>query len=116
MINYGRLDYSELHTRMRHRDKIFYLESIGLLSKYRGKGLGKSLFNKYLIEGINQGCERFILETIEPPMMRLAELQRFRKVRYYPRHFGKEGAWLYEKYRTYRWDMDFYRKVKKCSK
>lgn len=92
-----RLSDSEVHNGMKHRKKIFYLESIGLLPQYQGRGIGKQLFEKYLNYGKRSRCTQYLLDTKEKPMIKLAQRYGFRITRYNKKQLfnGKKWAGAY---------------------
>jgi len=88
-----KLSASGVHCGMKGKDKIFYLESVGILSKYRGKGIGKTLFEKFLLYGKRVGCTAYLLDTREEPMIRLAQRHGFRTVSINTKHFWDGKKW-----------------------
>lgn len=89
-----RLSDSGEHNRMINKDKIFYLESVGLLSEYTGKGIGKELMQAYLNHGIKLKCKSYLLDTKEESMIGLAERVGFKKVSYNKKHFKDGNKWI----------------------
>ena len=96
-----KLSDSEAHTGMKGRKRIFYLESVGLLPNYQGKGIGKKLMSAYMDQGLKLKCKEYMLDTKEKSMIVLAEHLGFRKASYNLKHFwnGKKwsGAWIMRK-------------------
>jgi GNAT superfamily N-acetyltransferase len=96
-----KLSNSGVHNGMRDKDKIFYLESVGLLEQYRGKGIGKEVFESYLAYGKKLRCKSYLLDTREKSMIGLAKHYGFKSIGYNKLHFwnGKKwsGAWIMRK-------------------
>ena len=88
-----RLSNSGVHCGMKHKNKIFYLESVGILDKYRGKGIGRTLFEKFLSKGKKIGCTSYLLDTKEKPMIKLAQRHGFRVVSINTKHFWDGKKW-----------------------
>lgn len=88
-----KLSVSGVHCGMKNKHKIFYLESVGILEKYRGKGIGKTLLEKFLSRGQRIGCKAYLLDTREKPMIRLAQHYGFRTVSINKKHFWDGKKW-----------------------
>jgi ribosomal protein S18 acetylase RimI-like enzyme len=81
------LKYSSEHRKMKNRNKIMYIESIGLLQSYQHQGIGKQLI-KYLINYcIRNNIKYIILDTCEYSMKCLSKSLGFKKLYYNSRYY-----------------------------
>jgi len=85
------------HSSIQGRNKIFYLESVGVLKQYRGKGIGKKLITAYCEFAKTKKYKKLLLDSKEDSMIQLCEYLGFKKLRYNKAHFGIQGAWIMEK-------------------
>ena len=92
-----RLSESECHKGMKDRDKILYLESVGILAKYQGRGIGKALIELYLEHAKRKNYKKCLLDTAEESMIGLAEHLGFEKIRYSKSFKEYGGSWIMEK-------------------
>ena len=81
------------HPRIKNRNHTWYLESVGLLPAYQGKGHGKTLIHNMLLDAIELGCNKAILDATSDGMVALALKEGFKKKYYNPNH-GNTGAWI----------------------
>lgn len=97
MIGYmmsQKLSESGLHQKLKNQNTTLYLESIGILEQYRGKGLGRKLMQKLISHGALNGYKHIILDTKEYPMLKMAEKYGFKKIRFKPHHTKINGHWI----------------------
>ena len=75
----------------------YYLESIAIIPKYQGKGLGKKLFSKFLGLVKQKGCRRVLLDAASDSMEKLALFYSFKKIRHHKNWEGSRSAWFMER-------------------
>lgn len=73
-----------------------YLDSVAILPLYQGKGLGKKLFKKFL--GLaSRKYSRVILDATSESMIKLADSEGFKKIKYFKKWEGSRPSWFMEK-------------------
>jgi ribosomal protein S18 acetylase RimI-like enzyme len=75
----------------------FHLESMAILKKYRGTGLGNRLFEKFLETAKKLKFKRVVLDATSESMTMLALKHGFKKLTFHEKWDGDTSAWYMEK-------------------
>ena len=74
---------TECHGGMKNRGNVMYIESIGILPKYQGHGIGFRLMNALLLfTAIENKYKRVLLDATSDGMYKLAKKWKFKVIRY----------------------------------
>jgi len=73
-----------------------YLESIAVLPKYQGKGIGKLLIENLIEKARKRKYKRITLHATNEIITHICEKYGFRKVKYYNKWVGNRDAWYME--------------------
>lgn len=79
------------------RNDTIHLESIALSPECHGKGIGKSLFGKFLEDAKISGFKRVVLDATSPEMIGLATKYNFQKIKFYEEWQAGRSSWFMEK-------------------
>jgi len=74
---------TECHTGVHNRKGIMYLESVGILPKYQGQGIGYRLMNALLLfTSLQKKYRGVLLDSTSDGMYKLAKKFKFKTLRY----------------------------------
>lgn len=74
-----------------------HLESIGILPKYQGSGLGQVLLSRFLDDARSSGYARVVMDATSDAMVFIGLKHGFAKVEFYPEWKGDRSSWYMEK-------------------
>jgi len=74
-----------------------HLESMAILAKHQGKGIGKNLFETFLKAAKKAKFKRVVLDATSDSMLGLAKKFQFKKLQFHKKWDGNLTAWYMEK-------------------
>jgi ribosomal protein S18 acetylase RimI-like enzyme len=74
-----------------------HVESMALLPKCQGKGIGKMLFEKFMHDSESMEFKRIVLDATSKQMISLALKYDFKKVKFYENWQAGRSSWFMEK-------------------